>query len=363
MSAPLETKHIDRGQLARLVADLLGAGVTVIAPARRGDAKGTVGYAPVRSMDQVALDQRPDNALKSFFLPSTEPLLRYQRRGQDVTLAEVSAEFGPRVVLGALPCDAAGLPIVDRVMDWDYHDEPWFGRRQATTVIALACDKADDACFCTGVGLAPDSPQGADILLVPAGEGFLAEVHSDKGRAFVAQRAACFGEAGDADAARAFRDGLAAGLGHAEGLEPALARQWIEAHFVDPHWGQLALPCHGCGACAMVCPTCHCFDIVDEPEGVGSGTRRRNWDACQFPIFTLHGGGHNPRPDQGARMRQRISHKFAIYPDRFGAMLCTGCGRCVRACPAGVDLVEILQRLQDLAVPPTDEVPAAGGAR
>ncbi len=349
MPAPLDTKHIDPGQLAQLVADLVGAGITVIAPARRGDARGTVGYAPVRSMDRVVLDQRPDNALKSFFLPSTEPLLRYERRGQDVSLTEVSAELGPRVVLGALPCDAAGLPIVDRVMDWDYRDEPWFGRREATTVIALACDKADEACFCTGVGLAPDSAQGADILLVPAGEGFLAEIHSEKGRAFVAQHAACFGEARGQERAAAFRAGLRDGLPQAEGLDPALARQWIEAHFVDPHWGQLALLCHGCGACAMVCPTCHCFDIVDEQEGVGSGTRRRNHDYCQYGLFTLHGAGHNPRADQGARIRQRVSHKFAIYPDRFDAILCTGCGRCSRACAAGIDMLEVVKTIQDKA--------------
>jgi len=360
MSAPIANKHIDRGQLAQLVADLVGAGVTVIAPARRGDARDTVGYASVGSFDAVSLDRRPDNALKGFFLPSTEPLLHYERRGQDVVLTEVSAEFGPRVVVGALPCDAAGLPIVDRVMDWDYRDEPWFGRREATTVIALACDKSDDACFCTGVGLAPDSPQGADILLVPAGDGFLAEIHTGKGQALVEAHAALFGDAGDAEAAAAFRAGLGAGLAHAQGLDPALARQWIEAHFVDPHWGRLALACHGCGACAMVCPTCHCFDIVDEQEGVASGTRRRNHDYCQYGLFTLHGAGHNPRGDQGARIRQRVSHKFAIYPDRFDAILCTGCGRCSRACAAGIDMLEVVQQLAERQADIDEETPTGG---
>jgi ferredoxin len=360
MSEPLLTKHIDPGQLAQLVADLVGAGVTVIAPARRGDARGTVGYREVRAFADVVLDQRPDNALKAFFLPPTEPLLHYQRKGKDVHLTEVSAAFGPRVVLGALPCDAAGLPIVDRVMDWDYHDEPWFGRREATTVIALACAKADDACFCTGVGLAPDTAQGADLLLVPAGEGFLVEVLTDKGQALVAQHPAAFGEPRDAGQAAAFRAGLAGGLHQADGLDPAAARQWIEAHFMDPHWHQLALACHGCGACAMVCPTCHCFDIVDEQEGATAGTRRRNHDYCQYGLFTLHGAGHNPRADQGARIRQRVSHKFAIYPDRFDAILCTGCGRCSRACAAGIDMLEVVGRLAGMQADIDEETPTGG---
>jgi len=105
-----------------------------------------------------------------------------------------------------------------------------------------------------------------------------------------------------------------------------------------------------------VCPTCHCFDIVDEPEGLDCGARRRNWDFCATCKFTLHASGHNPRGSQNERFRQRVLHKFSIYPKRFAEVLCTGCGRCVRACPAGMDLPEILGQLGASAG-------AQGGAR
>jgi ferredoxin len=107
-----------------------------------------------------------------------------------------------------------------------------------------------------------------------------------------------------------------------------------------------------------VCPTCHCFDIVDEAEGVTSGTRRRNWDTCQASRFTVHASGHNPRPDQSARFRQRLTHKFHIYLTRFGEVLCTGCGRCSKACPGGMDLPEVLQAITRLAEGPGQ---ASGG--
>ena len=75
------------------------------------------------------------------------------------------------------------------------------------------------------------------------------------------------------------------------------------------------------------------------------GVRQKNWDACAFPLFTLHTSGHNPRPDQPSRWRQRLSHKFSYYPEKFGRALCTGCGRCIRLCPAGMDLLADLKEL------------------
>ena len=59
----------------------------------------------------------------------------------------------------------------------------------------------------------------------------------------------------------------------------------------------------------------------------------------------MHASGHNPRPRQWNRFRQRVYHKFLYYPEKFGRLLCTGCGRCIDACPAGMDLIEVLEGL------------------
>ena len=230
----------------------------------------------------------PRRSLKEHFLPPTEPLLTWRYRQGAVELSEVATTFPPRVVLGARPCDAAALDVVDRVMDWDYRDELWFGRREATTIVSLACAEADASCFCGAVGLAPDSTRGADLLLRPGHGGYVVEIVTARGGELVAAHPARFRPAPDSLIPATEPARAEAGLrSPVPGPLPLTAiRSWLEAHFEHPMWSELALRCHGCGACAAVCPTCHCFDIVDEPEGVSHGTRRRNWDTCQTGRFT-----------------------------------------------------------------------------
>jgi len=257
----------------------------------------------------------------------------------------------PTVVLGARPCDAAGVAALDKVMGWDYRDEAWFARREATTIVSLACESSGPDCFCVEVGLGPACSKGTDVLLTPAADGFHAEACTEKGLALFGRAGELFRSVGTGappveDAGTEACGCALPPVGTAGTEASSCARSGgLDIGWDDPVWDRVALRCHGCGACATVCPTCHCFDIVDEPDGLLTGTRRRNWDTCQAGGFTRHASGHNPRADQRARFRQRVMHKFSIYPQRFGQFLCTGCGRCAAACPAGQNLPEILGEL------------------
>ena len=346
----MNTKRIlSRANLDALIRDLIAAGTVVVAPTHSsGQERTGVTYGQVQSPDEVLLDgPQPIRPLKEVVFPPTEALFRWRQEKSAVKIEEVPTGFKETVVIGARPCDAAGLEVVDCVMGWDFRDELWFGRRQATTVLAMACTTCDESCFCTAVGLSPTSTRGADWFLTPVDGGFEVDILTPKGEAILERyKARCPETEGPAPSRTA---GLEQQVRANLDVRPDRIRGWLETHFDDPLWKRVALRCHGCGACAFVCPSCHCFDIVDEPDGADSGTRRRNWDSCQTALFTLHGSGHNPRKDQTARFRQRIMHKFSIYPARFGEVLCTGCGRCVRVCAAGMDLVSILAEIDRAA--------------
>lgn len=350
-------KMVSQSDLAALVESLVAAKVRVIAPVRAKDNPEQADYMLIRSLEEAALGgPLPRRSLKEFFLPASEVLLRYRQGKSEVEIAEVRTSFSPRVILGARPCDAAGIEVLDRVMGWDYRDELWFGRREATTIVSLACAGVDASCFCTAVGLAPDSTQGSDVLLVPVDDGYLAQAVTAKGEALLNREpmqatadehdptSAKDSRCGAPSLPKIAREKMPANVPPL----PATMPEWLATHFNDSFWNSIALRCHGCGACASICPTCHCFDIVDEHESYKEGVRRRNWDSCQTGKFTLHASNYNPRKTQMERFRQRVMHKFSVYPRRFGALLCTGCGRCARACPAGMNLPEVLGQLIQL---------------
>ncbi|MFH0915458.1 MAG: 4Fe-4S dicluster domain-containing protein, partial [bacterium] len=59
--------------------------------------------------------------------------------------------------------------------------------------------------------------------------------------------------------------------------------------------------------------------------------------------------------------RNRFSHKFWYYPDKYDSLLCSGCGRCIVHCPTRIDIREVLRVMGAPAVvAPLETAPGAG---
>jgi ferredoxin len=320
---------LTRNELRKLVGEWMAAGKICAGPVRVRP--GTVLFTRLASPDDLLLDGwvRPANSIKELVLPRHEVLYGYRVEKHSIELVDQPEALPEQMVIGAHPCDAAALPILDKVFNWDFRDEAYNRRRAATTVITLACAERDEECFCTSVGLGPEAERGSDAMLFEQGDGsFAVRSLTDKGRAALGEGTASGGQTDPAPVR----------------FDSKQVASFAAEHFADPFWQAQALACVGCGACAYTCPVCHCFDIVDEGNG-REGVRARNWDACQFPLFTLHASGHNPRHGQGDRQRQRIYHKFLVYPEKFGEILCTGCGNCARNCPVGLGVLPLVSEI------------------
>lgn len=312
----------------------------VVGPVLAGE--GTL-FSVIESASQLVIGgELPRKSAKGLMFPQSEVVLRYKTNGDGkVEVQDVTGFAHPTVLIGTHACDAAAMSVLDAVFGWDYKDKFYIERRENTTIVTIGCrGLIDESCFCTSVGLGPDSRQGSDVFAMKEESGDLIfEAVTDKGEALIELTANLFEEAESLPAP-------------SEPEEKAFdlndIKCWLDENFESDFWSEMSLSCVGCGTCTFLCPTCHCFDIVDETNG-SEGVRRKNWDSCQFGLFTAHASGHNPRSAQSERFRQRIMHKFKYYVEKFDQTLCVGCGRCVRACPVGHSLLNYLTEIDRLA--------------
>ena len=202
-------------------------------------------------------------------------------------------------------------------------------------MVALGCAKPGATCFCTTVGSGPFDARGVDVMLTDTGDAYVADIRTDRGEALFESVPA----ASEAQVEAASMVQAAASAQMPLAFETEGIRDVLYDLFESGFWAEIQQSCLGCGVCTLLCPTCHCFDIVDE---VQRGERVRNWDSCMFRIYSQEASGHNPRPTNVERTRQRIMHKYAYFIEGYGEIGCTGCGRCVRHCPVGLDIRQII---------------------
>ena len=283
---------------------------------------------------------------KDLFFPQSEDMMEFKMTGKNIEIKDARKEAKPFVLFGVRGCDLKSFEVLDKVFLAEPVDTMYKAKRDAVTVITLACNNPETSCFCKVFGVDASNPKG-DIQATIAGEETFFEALTEKGSELLS-KLTCL-EDGDAKAVENEKAEISKKIDALPFVNLDLSDfkgENLMKLFDRPEWEELSKACLGCGTCTFVCPTCQCFDIRDFETNAGV-KRFRCWDSCMYSDFTKM-AAENPRKNQMQRFRQRFMHKLVYYPSNNGGLYsCVGCGRCVKKCPQSLNIVKVIKKLGD----------------
>lgn len=327
-------KAFSKSKLNQLLDNLAGK-ARVMVPAK---VDGITKFAPWGQGVELAMDSNTLLPPKDNLFPQMEKMYKFRVQGLAAEIENLDEAPQSQILFGVRPCDVKSIVCMDHVfLTKKFVDQFYKSKRDNTIIVALGCVKPGKTCFCTSVGINPGQAPTADIMMYDLGDDYGYEAQTDKGRAFIG--------AFDALASESSKNAPATG-GFTLVVDAFDITEKLQKMFNHPMWADISRKCLGCGACTYLCPTCHCFDINGETRG-DQGIKFRCWDSCMFPEYTLMASGHNPRPTRKERVRNRFLHKLQYFKERYGELLCVGCGRCLAKCPVNMDITKIIKMVKE----------------
>jgi ferredoxin len=291
---------------------------------------------------------RATQSLKPFLFAAKEKVAEYPLPLGCETLPETV----PLTVVGAAACDLAALRTLDAVfMSEDVSDIFYAERRAKTLIISMECTEPRDTCCCTLLGNKPYAEDGFDLNLAKAEGGFVVKTGSDKGQKVVDDSNILFSNAteGMLAARESARDAATRKVQEINrDVELSRSRQEVLKRAPENReWYPHVRTCVECAACLFSCPTCHCF-LLHDRQGDRAFERTKVWDGCIYAGYSRMAGGGTPRPLVVERFRHRFVHKYDQILERYGIEGCSGCGRCIEACPGLIDFRKVFKALESM---------------
>jgi len=313
---------------------------SVVVPNKTLEDKEFKYFTNIAEADNVILDSyRTVEPLRMlFYMPRTQ-VFPYEKKETK------------RLLVGVKGCDLRSLRLLDKALiNEDFIDPDYKFWRDNTYIISTDCQETGESCHCNVLNGVPWPKHNYDINMTKIDDDFVLEIGSDKGKELlellkehltivkVPERLVELKEKS--------REKMLAQL-QEQNKDYNIKNYKDLRKYAMEKWQKESEKCIGCGACTNSCCSCYCIIVNDETQEGEKFTKVRSTDSCQIHGYAVVAGGDSPRPHMYQRFRNRYLCKFDYMPSQFELMGCEGCGRCIDACAAEIDIRKVAKSLAE----------------
>lgn len=320
----------------------------LVGPIRKGT---KITFDVINNYDDLILTaDKPVIPPKKFFVPPKFTTLKFDRTG----FRDERQPIKKTILFGVHPCDIHGINILDEffLRHANYRDSYYARRRENTIIIGHSCVPTEN-CICN-VTHTDIVNEGFDLFFTELDGFYLVWVGSSEGDDITREKIELFDENITSEDIKKYiewRDWRKTQF-HIKDLDFRIMPDIMELSYNSELWEKMGDKCLSCGSCTMVCPTCNCYNVVDEVQLKDElkGERVRYWDSCMFKEYSLVAGGHNFREARSERLKLWYTHKLRAFMNVFGSPACVGCGRCIQYCPVNINVLSVARGLLEEGV-------------
>ncbi|MBD3262868.1 hypothetical protein GF374_00635 [Candidatus Woesearchaeota archaeon] len=282
---------------------------------------------------------------KKYFLPPSEKLMDFNiTKSFDIKKSKKSKK---RIIIGIHPYDIIAIQQMDKYYLDSQKDDFYKKRRENTIIIGSDIQNVSKHSFAESMKT-HTTYSGFDILLTNLGNKYAVTIGSKQGNDLL-EKYGHFRDAKKSELKKIdkIRNQIASQYDKKVDIDKEEWSKYLVANYNNTLWEEKSDKCMSCSSCTMVCPTCYCYNILDDVSlNLKEGGRIRTWDGCLLKDFTKVGSGEIFRDDKKERYRHRFYRKGNYLPERYGFVACVGCGRCAIAClPNIADPCEVMNTL------------------
>jgi ferredoxin len=234
--------------------------------------------------------------------------------------------------IGLTNCDARALDIFLK----EYEDFDLLPKREDILIVSTEC-KSDENCFCTAFGFG--KIEIYDLHIQTDKDGFAVFAKTAIGRKILKEVG--IKETLKKPELREIKLPEIDRFHSKEELSKAINEKQAGLDF----WTKVANNCFACGACTATCPLCFCTRQDFSNQADGSAKLCLNWDTCFSKSFSEIAYHLDFRPENVDRLYNWYHHKFVRAYHKKKHFLCSGCGRCIKACPANLNQYRIISTI------------------